>query len=59
VPDRVVIDRVTISSGLVTVHARSSDLIVRCMIYAMPSERVRGGYIRYVADLHNSPLINY
>jgi transposase len=50
-PDGIVIDRVEVSSGLVTVHARSADLIACCPLCAMPSGRVHGRYIRHVADL--------
>jgi transposase len=50
-PDGIVIDRVEVSSGLVTVHARSADLIACCPLCAMPSERIHGRYIRHVANL--------
>ncbi|GEO43471.1 hypothetical protein SAE02_76190 [Skermanella aerolata] len=42
---------VEVSSGLVTVHARSSGLIACCPICATPSGRVHGRYTRPVADL--------
>jgi transposase len=50
-PGGLAVDRVEVSSGLVTVHARSSDLIAHCPICATPSGRVHGRYIRHVADL--------
>jgi transposase len=50
-PDGLAVDRVEVSSGLVTVHARSADLIACCPICAMPSGRVHGRYTRHVADL--------
>ena len=50
-PDGLAVDRVEVSSGLVTVHARSADLIACCPMCALPSGRVHGRYIRRVADL--------
>jgi transposase len=50
-PGGLAVDRVEVSSGLVTVHARSSDLTAHCPVCAMPSESVHGRYIRHVADL--------
>ena len=50
-PDGLAVDRVEVSSGLVTVHARSADMIACCPICAMPSGRVHGRYTRPVADL--------
>jgi transposase len=50
-PDGLAVDRVEVSSGLVTVHARSADLIAHCPICATPSGRVHGRYTRPVADL--------
>mgnify|MGYP002715698440 CR=1 FL=1 len=50
-PDGIVVDRVEVNSGLVTVHARSADLTACCSMCAMPSGRVHGRYIRRVADL--------
>jgi transposase len=50
-PGGLAIDRVEVSSGLVTVHARSCDLIAHCPICATPSGRLHGRYIRHVADL--------
>jgi transposase len=50
-PGELAVDRVEVSSGLVTVHARSSDLIAPCPICATPSGRVHGRYIRHLADL--------
>jgi transposase len=45
------VDRVAVNSGLVTIQPRSADLIARCLVCVMPSERVHGRYIRHVADL--------
>jgi hypothetical protein len=50
-PGGLSVDRIAVSSGLVTVHARSTDLIAHCPVCAMPSERIHGRYIRHVADL--------
>jgi transposase len=50
-PGGLAVDRVEVSSELVTVHARSADLIACCPMCAMPSGRVHGRYIRRVADL--------
>ena len=50
-PDGLAVDRVEVSSGLVTVHARSADLIACCPLCTMPSGRVHGRYTRHVADL--------
>jgi transposase len=49
-PDGIVVDRVEVNSGLVTVHARSADLIACCPLCAMPSGRVHDRYTRHVAD---------
>jgi hypothetical protein len=50
-PGGLAVDRVEVSSGLVTVHARSCDLIAHCPVCATPSGRVHGRYLRRVADL--------
>ncbi|UEM21284.1 transposase family protein [Skermanella mucosa] len=50
-PDGIVVGRVEVKSGLVTVHARSADLITCCPICTMPSGRFHGRYIRRVADI--------
>jgi transposase len=50
-PDGLAVDLVEVSSGLVTVHARSSGLIACCPLCATPSGRVHGRYTRPVADL--------
>jgi hypothetical protein len=50
-PDGLAVDLVEVSSGLVTVHARSSGLIACCPLCATPSRQVHGRYTRPVADL--------
>jgi transposase len=50
-PGGLAVDRVEVNSGLVTVHARSCDVIAHCPICATPSGRVHGRYLRHVADL--------